>query len=513
MSWLLLMLACNTATDTASDTQVSATDEAGTESEASATDTEVQATSCLDEPGPGWSDQLCVLESSCGWNGDWNASYWGWSLDAGDLTGEGLPDLVVAAPAKDVEIAGSEVDGAGAVALYTHASFDAGTPPEPIWIEGKDAQQWVGHEVRVLPDRSGDGIAELVIGVRGDDSSETNAGAVRLIHGTASWVDGYADTAAAVSVLGDNPYERVGSVVEVGGDLDGDGLAELLLAGDHRAWDEASEDESYSTGAVRVLFGSDESTGTVMASDLPGLVGSGSDDIAGFALAAGDLDGDGTDDFAASAPQAASDYGRVFGVPSTLSLDGSPFEDVAPVQLEGHARYDGFGTSLAIGDVDGDGASELLVGSPYHDAPYPSGGRVDLYAGGADFFATVNPEPRYTWTGEFDEHDLGSSVSLHDLTGDGTAEVVFASEDANTHLLTKSGRVYVFVSDDGLTSGDAGTADAIIRGSEVKTYLGRGQAFADMNGDGIDDLWLGSGYHDGDGTDQGIVALFPGGGL
>ena len=170
----------------------------------------------------------------------------------------------------------------------------------------------------------------------------------------------------------DRPHGRLSDVANIAtGDFDGDGIEDVALGVPE------SDLGHPSAGALFVFRGS--ATGLPST---PTWIVTGDTDTAnlGAVLAAGDLDGDGHDDLAASAPGAdvtVSDSGAVL-----LYKFTSQGPSLLRPALTGLGRGN-FGASLAIADVDGDGDRDLIIGSPGADlAPSSSvanRGVIDLF--------------------------------------------------------------------------------------------------------------------------------------
>ena len=114
-----------------------------------------------------------------------------------------------------------------------------------------------------------------------------------------------------------------------------------------------------------------------------------------------------------------------------------------------------------------------------------------------------------------DDFQLGTGLDASgDISGDGINDLLLGGVSAHSGLATKSGRSYVLhgrsTGLEGITN--AAQADALLFGAQAKDYLGRANAAGDIDGDGTDDVVLGSGYANVQGYyDVGALYLFFGG--
>lgn len=204
-----------------------------------------------------------------------------------------------------------------------------------ITITGSVAADEFGWAL-ATDDFDGDGAADLVVLASDGDATYLFLGP--LTDGTAA--DLAADTRSG-------PADRVATP----GDGDGDGLADLLLARDNQS------DAELCFGGTRLLSGASLDLGVAMT-----------------AGAGGDLDGDGDvdlvlsdymdDDYQGIVRLA---YGPITGPPTFATIDATD--------------QNFFGFSLAIGDLDGDGAADLAVGAPWDGSAGAYAGAVFVFDG------------------------------------------------------------------------------------------------------------------------------------
>jgi hypothetical protein len=316
---------------------------------------------------------------------------------------------------------------------------------------------------------------------------------------------------------GSEIIDRFGSVL-VAGDFDGDGRRDLAIA----APTETILPAAPSAGQVTVVYGAGDglepASGETWSLDSTDFGPGDDDDLFGSALAAGDFDDDGFDDLAIGVPfrdvpagggGTAADAGAVVvlhGGPGGLSLAGHQFWRQGADGIEGVAEAgDGFGAALAAGDFDGDGFDDLAVGTRGEDvgAIADSGAVNVIYGSPSGLSAAFASIADQIWV----QGDLGLSIeeigdyfgarlAVGDFDADGRDDLAIGAPFEGVGAVADAGAVSVIygsalgLAASGarfLTENLAAPADA-----EEFDYFGEALVTADFDGDGYDDLAIGT---------------------
>lgn len=380
-------------------------------------------------------------------------------------------------------------------------------------------------------DFDADGYADLAIGVPYENvSSATDAGSVSVVYGTSSGLSGTGDEYWRQDILdGSNSetFEYFGRALAVG-DFDGDGYYDLAVGVPHE--DVGSVNQA---GAVNVIYGSSAGGLDVagnqywnqneanMADDAE------VNDHFGWALAAGDFDGDGRDDLAIGVPEedieAVVDAGAVqvmYGSAGGLTAIGDEIWDQGAAAETG----DRYGATVAAGDFDNDGYDDLAVGVPSEDlGSLENAGAVEIYYGSSSGLITRLSndfwhQDRSGVEDTADEHDFfGSSLTVGDFDGDGYADLAVGVpyEDTGDTTAVDAGAVNVlYGSTDGIVASGSDFWHQDVAGigsiTEESDRFGFSLTAGDFDGDDCDDLAVGVPYEHWNDPDTGIVQVLYG---
>ncbi len=380
---------------------------------------------------------------------------------AGDVNGDGFDDAIMSR---------APYYGSAAVAYVVFGKADGFRGNlEPDTLDGSNGFQIIGSSgggrdvsVAGAGDVNGDGIADLIVGT--PNSFPDRKGDTYVVFGKSSGFDAAFELSSidgnnGFQVVGQTKFDRAGISVAAAGDVNGDGLADLIVGADL-----ASAHDSQH-GAAYVVFGrSDGFDSTSALVDLDGsngfkIKGEATADRLGLSVAsAGDINGDGLADVIVGA-HFADPNGDGSGVSYVVFGTESGFDERIKLakldgrtgfQINGVASFDVTGSSVAsAGDFNGDGFSDLIVGAEAADPNGESSGASYLVFGkasgfGAEFELTsLDGNNGFQIRGEGAGDSAGYSVaSAGDVNGDGFADIVVGAPTANPNG-ENSGASYV----------------------------------------------------------------------
>ena len=359
-------------------------------------------------------------------------------------------------------------------------------------IPGETSGDGHGRALVRVPDMDGDGLPELAVGAPDARGGGTylEAGAAYLHLGSSLNNGSVAASGARLRILGEGAGDHLGThLLACAGVAQGDETA--LLVGSP-----SNSEGAPLGGSVHVLAAADLPLleDQVLAGvldpiytgeELGGQLGramtclDGTEKNGGVALAAPHGAG----------PLGEASAGSIYLLPRPLA-PGGPVQAAATLILQGASAGASLGHSLAAGDVDGDGLSELLAGAPGTE---DGAGAAFLWTG-EDLAAEVTL-PAYGFLPLGTEDRLGRAVAMADHNGDGHADVILGGPRANLADDTQSfyGAIWIFLgASPPVWTEQTSAVDADITVFSPLAFGRTGEAIVtgDANGDEAADLLL-----------------------
>lgn len=368
-----------------------------------------------------------------------------------------------------------------------------------VRFDGATTSNELGSDVAMIGDVNADGFPDMLIGDYYDTAAGTESGAAYLVYGTAErFTSATADLSSAVRFQAAAEGDKFGFSVAGAGDLNNDGFDDFLIG---------APGVSVSRGSVYLFYGK-EAAFTGELSEGVELYNGDAGDEFGYSMAGlGDVNGDGFDDMAVGAPfktntiesteyEWAGSVSIVYGQSDPLSTTDVGLGDtIIGDQIVGY-----FGRSIsATGDMDGDGRADLIVGGD----GYIEFGRAYLIYGGHenDYSETITENVTNGNAIQFDgvSEDLltGRAVAGNgDFDGDGNMDLAITSTQSSGPVNEDVGAVYIvyggIIFDPAV---DLSVEGVKFIGAGEDDHLGKDVQFADMDGDGIDDLLVSTPDH------------------
>jgi hypothetical protein len=335
---------------------------------------------------------------------------------AGDTNGDGYADLVVGAYYED---SGGTNAGAAYLVLGPISGELSLAEADGIFT-GEAASDYAGFGLGGGQDVNGDGLDDVVVSAWANDEVYRDSGAVYLLHGPATSSCNLAD---ADAVLYPPCYgDRFGYALALGGDRDGDGMAELVV-GTYLA-----DYDGTDTGAVFVYEGPVPDVGAYHDACI---IGEAAGDNLGFGVSGdGDYDGDGYADLALGAYQAdfiRENAGAVYVITEDPAGDCNVSEVLA-ARIVGSVSDAQLYQVASAGDVDADGRDDLLLGARYSDHHFEDGGMAWLLYGPVTGNIDLATAGQQVFEPEGEGDGLGCSLAgVGDVDGDGFGDVLLGA--------------------------------------------------------------------------------------
>jgi flagellar hook assembly protein FlgD len=387
-------------------------------------------------------------------------------------------------------------------------------PKNLMTITGENSDDYFGYSVSTAGDVNGDGISDLIVGTHRISMGEASAGRAYIFFGSTSFSGSLDASQADVIVTGETLYDYFGSSVSSAGDVNGDGISDVIVGAPYYVTG------GHSAGRAYIFYGSTSFSGSLDASQADViLTGEKSYNCFGVSVStAGDVNSDGISDVIVGAYYnnvGVTKVGRVYIFYGGTSFSGSLDANQADVIVTGETLYDYFGSSVATaGDVNGDGISDVIVGAHNYAAGGHYAGRAYIFYGGASFSSSLDAsQADVILTGENLYDYFGSSVSsAGDVNGDGISDVIVGT-NGNYVSGYSTNRAYIFFGSTSFSgSVDASQADVIVTGENSRDWFGSSVSSAgDVNDDGISDVIVGAQNYIAGGDYAGRAYIFFGG--
>ena len=380
-------------------------------------------------------------------------------------------------------------------------------------IPGKISGDHAGGSVRSAGDVNGDGFADFILGAeRALIGSSSDAGASYVVFGkSAAFPKNFdldtLDGTTGFKIEGAAAGDRSSTSVSGGGDINGDGFADLIVGASY-----ADTNGNANSGATYVIFGKGTAfTPTLSLAALNGtngfrINGESSLEYAGSRVStAGDVNGDSFADILIGQPYSeggtAGNAYVVFGKDTafTATLDLSALNGTNGFRIQGANNNDYFGHSIsAAGDVNGDGFGDILISAPGADEGGSNKGAAYIVFGKSAAFAatlsitTLDGKIGFKIPGTTTGDQLGYSVSsAGDINGDGLDDILLAT---NSDGGASAGYV-IFGKRKGHTASFSLSALDGTNGFQISSNLGGAKVVSsagDFNGDSLSDFLISS---------------------
>jgi len=385
-------------------------------------------------------------------SGESTSNQFGYFSTIGDFDGDSDDDLAVTAY--------SYSSSTGRVyVFYSDGSIPTAAASADVIITGEGVTNYFGYSL-ATGDFDSDGNDDLVVGAYG---YSTSTGRTYIFYS-----DGSIPTAAGsadVKIIGEASSNNFGYYL-LTDDFNADGKDDLVVG---------ASGYSTSTGRVYIFYNDGSITSLASTADVI-ITGEATSTSFGIFLTAGDFNDDGKIDLAVGASSFSTSTGRAYifysnnGVyDSNSNLTGNFSETL--------------GYSLAVGDFDDDGKSDLVVGNPYYMS---NTGKIYIFYNDGSF-PTESDFADIIITGEAVSSSFGANIAIGDFDLDGNDDLAIGAYRYTTY----TGRTYLFYSDGSIPTA-AASADGIITGEGVNNYFGYSLATGDFDSDGDDDLAVGA---------------------
>ncbi len=453
------------------------------------------------------------------------------SANIGDINGDGFDDFVVTQPfsnANNYESGAVFVVFGRSGGLPAHFDTASLNGENGFRLLGVGGFAQLGISVAQRGDFNGDGIDDLVVG----ESGGSGQGNVYVMFGhsgpwTATATTAGLSPATGLTIHGAQSYSYTAQSISMVGDVNGDGFDDLLI-GAFRESDYSPGAGGYQIGAAYIIYGS-KSTDDVYLDEMPLARGSrligppvAETQFGLPVFSAGDFNGDGIADMAIGAYKASTNglsgngaiyvvFGQVGNFLPNADIS-SLMDGVHGVRLDGPSQFSLLEAAAGVGDINGDGFDDLIVTDFVYDTKtVDNAGVAYVVFGSASGFppninlGTLDGANGFKIAGFRPYGELGFSVTgIGDFNGDGMDDIALSAPytyGGPKADQPESGEVYIIYGRNGGwgASFDPSTITSatglVIHAVRASANFGLTLSGAgDVNGDGYDDLMIGSSH-------------------
>ena len=405
------------------------------------------------------------------------------------------------------------------------------TPTQGVILNGFEDNAFAGEVVGDVGDVNGDGLSDFAVLAPDADGTGTNKGQAYIVFGTKTGfpptlalnalngINGFTITGKADNDQLGEPEQQGPPTVAALGDINGDGIDDFILGAGQANGGGTDKGEAYVVYGSNAPFPANLDLNTLNGANGFTIIGRLNFDELGRAVgSAGDFNGDGKRDIIVGAPDDGN--GKAFvifgtGANQPVTIDVSTLTGTTGFSIEGIANDDLGEAVASLGDVNGDGIDDVIVGAG--DVGTNKGAAYIIYGSRTPFAANLNVGSLngvngFAVNGLANNDNLGEAVaSAGDFNGDGINDILIGAEDADAGGSNRGEAYVIFGTGTGFPAAFNlatlnGTNGFRIPGlndsDNLGISLGGGR---DVNNDRIDDIIIGANAVDNGGANKGAA--------
>ncbi|MFN4166059.1 MAG: cadherin-like domain-containing protein [Ferrovibrio sp.] len=371
-------------------------------------------------------------------NGSAAYKFSGYITGFGDINGDGLADVL-------------QSEGDGSVNHYIAIRQGSSTPDniaDQVLNPNISARSgYAGGAMVAVADFNGDGYADVIAGYYNDilvnGSAKAGTGSLAMWMGSANGLSATPTAYAYSGIDGVGGSSKTNQTKVMGAiDINGDGFDDFVTSVGAR------NDGQLALGPTKITFGN--AAGTLvqnLASNAGGLIldnfnFSGGDPIHHYMATGGDVNGDGMADMAGWAGNDTGNSTGSFVLFGSTNLAAGGSVNVATLNGQNGVKLSGVSSginSMALGDLNGDGIADIVVGSKAANA---NAGKLWVVWGKQGGFSSGNIDLSQEATGQFITiigaagQGIGSALTIADINGDGRKDLVIGSASGTVDVVS-----------------------------------------------------------------------------